>query len=129
MPQAPITIQLPGSGGEAILRSFVKNKDRKAIQRLSLAGTEISQEDIKDDKAQVKLQAQNMVDVTSEQVKRLLISYDGNTEDPYRAMEESEYEEDMDAVETAAQKIFDRGGDAEATAKKSKTGANATSES
>lgn len=133
MAQAPITIELPGSTEdnkrEAVVRSFVKNKDRKAIQRISLKDTEIDPEEVKDDQVRVKMRAENMVDVTSEQVRRLLISYLGNTDDPYEALLESEHEEDMDAVEEAVQKIFDKGGDADANAKKSKKSASNTRES
>lgn len=129
MAQEDITIKLPGSGGEAVIRGFVKNKDRKAIKRLSLLGTEVSPDDIKDDVVKVKLKAENMVEVSSEQVRRLLISYDGDTENPYEAMLESKFEEDMDAVEEAAQDVFGKGGDDKAHAKKLRNGAKTTNES
>ncbi len=128
MAQAPITIQLP-SGGEAILRSFVKNKDRKAIQRLSLQGTELSPEDVQDDKVTVKLRGENMIAVTEEQVRRLLISYRGITDNPYDALMDSESEEDLEIIEKKAQEIFGEGGDAEANAKKSKNSVSSTTDS
>lgn len=127
MAQENITIKLPKSTAEnptAIIRGFVKNKDRKAIRRASLMGTEIDPKDIdENDKINIKLKAENMGDVTDEQVKRLLISYEGITENPFDALLESEYEDDMNAVEAAVQKVFNKGGDAEAVAKKSKAGA------
>lgn len=122
MAQAPITIKLPSSTPEeekvAVIRSFVKNKDRKAIQRISLEGTELSPEDVKDDQVTVKLRGENMIKVTEEQVRRLLISYEGDANTPYETMMDSEHEEDMDAVEKAVQKVFGEGGDAEANSKK-----------
>jgi hypothetical protein len=122
MAQENIIVKLPKSKSEnatAVIRGFVKNKDRKAIRRASLIGTEIDPKDIgEDDKVNIKLKAENMGGVVDEQVKRLLISYEGNTEDPYEALLESEYEEDMTAVEEAVQKVFNAGGDAKATAKK-----------
>jgi hypothetical protein len=126
MAQAPVTIKLPGCGGEAVLRSFVKNKDRKAIRRIALKGTEVAPEDLdglEEGKVKIKMAGENMVAVTTEQVRRLLISYDGVSENPYDAMLDSEYEEDMEAVEAAAQRIFEKGGDAKAAEKKSKDGA------
>lgn len=129
MAQAPITIQLPGSKGEAVIRAFVKNKDRKAIQRISLEGTELSPEDVKDDQVTVKLRGENMIRVTEEQVRRLLISYDGDSDTPYDTMMDSEFEEDMEAVEKEVQKVFGEGGDANANAKKSKSSAKPTTES
>lgn len=129
MAQSPITVKLPGCGGEAVIRGFVKNKDRKAIQRISLEGTEVSPEDVKDDKVTLKLRGENMLRVNEEQVRRLLISYNGDADTPYDTMMDSEYEEDMEAVEQAVQKVFGEGGDADANAKKSKSSASSTTAS
>jgi hypothetical protein len=121
MAQANITINLPKSTADdktAIIRGFVKNKDRKAVRRASLADTEIDPSEMKGEEVTIKLKAANMAGVTDTQVQCLLISYEGNTENPFEAMMDSEFEEDMEAVEAAVQKLFDKGGDAKATAKK-----------
>lgn len=126
MAQEDITVKLPGSGGEAIIRPFVKNKDRRAIRRAAIARKEFKQEELEaagdsEGNMTFTLKGDDLIDVMDIQIKCLLLSYDGNTDDPFSAMSESEYEEDMTAVEEAVKKVFDKG-DAKTSGKKSKAG-------
>lgn len=107
MAQENITIKLPGSKTEAVIRSFVKNKDRKNVQRALMAGKEMGQND---NPEEITIPAENLTDMVEAQVRALLISVDGNTDDPYEVLMESEFEEDLTAVEEAVQKVFDKGG-------------------
>lgn len=119
MAQENTIIDLPGSGGKAEIRSFVKNKDRKAVQRVLVGNKEFGEGD---DTSQIKVPASNLFDSVEIQVRALLISVrdkEGNQhEDPYEALLESEYSEDLDAVEAAVQKVFGSGNDKDAAEKK-----------
>lgn len=126
MAQENITIKLPGSGGEATIRPFVKNKDRRAIRRAAIAKKEFKQEELEaagdsDGNMTFTLKGDDLIDVMDIQLKCLLLSYEGNTEDPFGAMSDSQYEEDMSAVEDAVKKVFDMG-DKKNSEKKSKAG-------
>ncbi len=107
MAQENTTIKLPKSGVDAVIRSFVKNKDRKAVQRALMAGKEMGQND---DPENITIPASNLTNMVEAQVRALLIAVDGDTNDPYNILMESEHEEDLAAVEEAVQKIFDKGG-------------------
>lgn len=111
MAQENITVKLPGSKGIAVIRGFVKNKDRKAVQRVLVGNKEFGEGD---DVETVKVPASNLFDSVEVQVKALLLSVtdkDGNmAEDPYEWLLDSKYEDDMTAVEAAVQKVFGNGG-------------------
>ena len=120
MAQENQIIDLPGSGGKAEIRSFVKNKDRKAVQRVLVGSKEFGEND---DTSKIKVPASNLFDSVEVQVRALLISLrdkDNNLfeGDPYDVLLESEYSEDLDAVEAAVQKIFGNGNDKDAAEKK-----------
>ncbi len=111
MAQENITVELPGCGGEAVIRSYIKNKDRKAISRMVFAGKEFKQSELveaskKGEDIELTIPGVNLGSVTNEQTRRLLISYDGNTKEPYEEMMESEYKEDMDVVENVVRAVF-----------------------
>jgi hypothetical protein len=107
MAQENITVKLPGSKGTAVIRSFVKNKDRKAVQRALMAGKEMGQND---DPQNITIPASNLTDMVEAQVRALLISVNDITDDPYEVLMESEFEKDLTTVEEAVQKVFDKGG-------------------
>lgn len=124
MAQENITVKLPGSGGVAEIRSYVKNKDRRAIRRAALASKEFDQKEMeanKDGEVSFKIKGDSLTDILDLQIKCLLVAYDGNTEDPFAALEDSEYEEDMEAVENAVKAVFDKGS-SEGAEKKSTAG-------
>jgi len=130
MAQENITVKLPGCGGEAIIRPFVKNKDRRAIRRAVMASKEFSQQELEaagddDGNMSFTIKGNDLNDVMDVKVKCLLLSYDGNTDDPFNAMNESEYEEDMNAVEEAIKTVFDKE-DEKNSEKKSKAGKQPT---
>lgn len=110
MAQTPIEVKLPGCGGVAHIRSFVKNKERKAVQRATVASGEIDPSDIKDgeDEVSFKIKAVDAVSTIDVQTKFLLLDYNGDSETPYETMMESEFEQDMDAVEKAVTKVFNK---------------------
>ena len=107
MAQENITIKLPGSKGEAVIRSFVKNKDRKRVQRALMAGKEMREGDNPEN---ITIPGSSLTDMVEAQVRSLLISVDGVTDDPYEVLMESVHEQDLIAVEEAVQKVFDKGG-------------------
>lgn len=126
MAQENITVKLPGSGGEAIIRPFVKNKDRRAIRRAVIASKEFSQKELEaaeDNNGDMTftIKGDDLNDVMDVKIKCLLLSYEGNTDDPFGAMDESQYEQDMNAVEEAVKNVFDKEDDKN-SAKKSKAG-------
>lgn len=120
MAQVPIEVKLPGCDGVAHIRSFVKNKERKAVQRALVSNSEFDPNTIEDKGEEVSfnIKAVDAVSNIDIKTKFLLLDYNGNSENPYEEMMESEFEEDMDAVETAVARVFDKNKSKEAVAKK-----------
>lgn len=111
MSRENITVQLLGCGGIAEIRSFIKNRDRKAVQRAMLASKEYKQSDLKASEGgsiELTIAGSDLVDITGEQTRCLLVSFNGIVDNPYEAMLDSECEEDMLAVETAASEVFNK---------------------
>lgn len=127
MAQENITVKLPGCGGEAVIRGYIKNGDRKAVQGIMLASQKFNSDNLADSRGNVTftIDGTTLTAVTEEQTRRLLISYNGNSMDPYSAMLDSEFQEDMDAVEAAVREVFVAGG-SEDNGKKSRAGNQTT---
>lgn len=107
MDRENIVLHLPKSGVEAVIRSFVKNRDRKAVQRALMAGKELHQDD---DPTKIGIPAENVGKMVEAQCRALLISVGDETVNPYDVLLDSEYSEDLDVVEAEVQKIFDERG-------------------
>lgn len=99
-------LRLPKSGVEAVIRSVVKNRDRKAVQRALMTGKELHQDD---DPTKIGIPAENVGKMVEAQCRALLVSVGGETVNPYDVLLDSEYAEDLEAVESEVQKLFDAG--------------------
>ena len=122
MAQENTTIEL-GEGRKAVIRSFVKNKDRRRIQRAMLSGKEYTQEELErmdNDKGEIKMtiSRESLVGVTEVQVECLLIEYNENRFDPFEELMESDNEDDYDRIEKAVVAVFNKSGNQKAAEKK-----------
>lgn len=122
MAQENITVKLSGDR-TAVIRSFVKNKDRRKIQRAMLAGKEYTSEELEamdSGKGEIKMtiSRESLVGVTEVQIECLLLEYNGNTYDPFNELMESDSEEDYDLIEKAVVGVFGKAGNQAAAEKK-----------
>lgn len=122
MAQENITVKLSGDR-TAVIRSFVKNKDRRKIQRAMLAGKEYTSEELEamdNGKGEIKMtiSRESLVGVTEVQIECLLLEYNGNTYDPFNELMESDSEEDYDLIEKAVVGVFGKAGNQAAAEKK-----------
>lgn len=122
MAQENITVKLSGDR-TAVIRSFVKNKDRRKIQRAMLAGKEYTSEELEamgNGKGEIKMtiSRESLVGVTEVQIECLLLEYNGNTYDPFNELMESDSEEDYDLIEKAIVGVFSKAGNQAAAEKK-----------
>lgn len=122
MAQENITVTLSGDR-TAVIRSFVKNKDRRKIQRAMLAGKEYTSEELEamdNGKGEIKMtiSREALVGVTEVQIECLLIEYNGNRHDPFEELMDSDSEEDYDLIEKAVVGVFGKAGNQAAAEKK-----------
>lgn len=122
MAQENITVTLSGDR-TAVIRSSVKNKDRRKIQRAMLAGKEYTSEELEamdNGKGEIKMtiSRESLVGVTEVQIECLLIEYNGNRYDPFHELMESDSEEDYDLIEKAVVGVFGKAGNQAAAEKK-----------
>lgn len=122
MTQENITVKLSGDR-TAVIRSFVKNKDRRKIQRAMLAGKEYTSEELEamdNGKGEIKMtiSREALVGVTEVQIECLLIEYNGNRHDPFEELMDSDSEEDYDLIEKAVVGVFGKAGNQAAAEKK-----------
>ncbi len=122
MAQENITVKLSGDR-TAVIRSFVKNKDRRKIQRAMLAGKEYTSDELEamdNGKGEIKMtiSREALVGVTEVQIECLLIEYNGNRHDPFEELMDSDSEEDYDLIEKAVVGVFGKAGNQAAAEKK-----------
>lgn len=122
MAQENITVTLSGDR-TAVIRSFVKNKDRRKIQRAMLSGKEYTSEELEamdNGKGEIKMtiSREALVGVTEVQIECLLIEYNGNRHDPFEELMDSDSEEDYDLIEKAVVGVFGKAGNQAAAEKK-----------
>ena len=122
MAQENIIVQLDKER-TAVIRSFIKNKDRRKIQRAMLAGKEYTQEELEamdNGKGELKMtiSRESLVGVGEVQIECLLLEYNGNSFDPFTELMDSDNENDYDLIEAAVGKIFTKAGDSKASEKK-----------
>ena len=122
MAQENITVTLSGDR-TAVIRSFVKNKDRRKIQRAMLAGKEYTSEELEamdNGKGEIKMtiSREALVGVTEVQIECLLIEYNGNRHDPFEELMDSDSEEDYNLIEKAVVGVFGKAGNQAAAEKK-----------
>ena len=121
MAQENITVTLSGDR-TAVIRSFVKNKDRRKIQRAMLSGKEYTSEELEamdNGKGEIKMtiSREALVGVTEVQIECLLIEYNGNRHDPFEELMDSDSEEDYDLIEKAVVGVFGKAGNQAAAEK------------
>ena len=92
-------------GRYAVLRNFLKNRDRSRFQRGMLAGKEYSASELKED-MEIKLVGDAMIGAMELQAEILLMDYNGERENPFESLMESEYEADYNTIVTKASEIF-----------------------
>lgn len=122
MAQENITVTLSGDR-TAVIRSFVKNKDRRKIQRAMLSGKEYTSEELEamdNSKGEIKMtiSREALVGVTEVQIECLLIEYNGNRHDPFEELMDSDSEEDYDLIEKAVVGVLGKAGNQAAAEKK-----------
>lgn len=92
-------------GRYAVLRNFLKNRDRSRFQREMLAGKEYSASEFKAN-MEIKLVGDALVRAMELQAEILLMDYNGERENPFEALMDSEFEEDYNTILSKAGEIF-----------------------
>ncbi len=106
-----IQVKLDG-GRTATIRGFLRVRDSNKIQRALLGNQEFSEEQLeKDNLEKITVSGSGLLDSMEMSVKLLLLEYCGNTDRPFEALMDSEFSEDYEKIQNAAQKVANKGKD------------------
>lgn len=97
-------------GRYAVVRNFLKNRDRSRIRRAVLSGKEYTSKEFKKG-FEMTVSGAALADLTDSQIEIFLVDYNGNTEDPFDALMDSEFEEDYIKISNAVQNIVQKAGE------------------
>lgn len=110
--QEPVTIHLDDNhenGRTAVLRGFVRVKDRQRVQRAILNGKNYTEDELKKSSTsefEMTISGGSLIDYTEAQVKALLLEYNGDRTHPFELLMDAEDNGDYDKISEAAAKIF-----------------------
>ncbi len=94
-------------GRYAVVRNFLKNRDRSRIRRAMFAGKEYVAKDLREG-FELTISGQALTDLVDSQIEIFLVDYCGNTENPFDALMDSEFEEDYEKISQAVQEVVQK---------------------
>ena len=94
------------NGRNAVIRGVMKNRERLELNKLLASNSNITQEDLQKNGGNINIDVSSALELGEKIVKMLLISYCGNTENPFEALMDSEYGDDYAKISEAVQEVF-----------------------
>lgn len=93
-------------GRYAVIRNFLKNRDRARIQRAAFIGKEFKMDDLNQEN-EISLSGEALIAIQEAQMEILLMDYNGERENPFEALMDSEFEEDYSKIMAETGKVFE----------------------
>lgn len=93
-------------GRYAVIRGFIKNRDRSAYNRAVFGDQKVSTGELNENNGDISLEIGGMVGATDHLIKMLLLDYCGNMEDPFEALMDSEFGDDYEMISARVQAVF-----------------------
>ena len=93
-------------GRWAVVRGFIKNRDRSAYNQAVFGSQKVSMSELEAGDGEISLEMGGMVGASDHLIKRLLLDYCGNTENPFEALMDSEFGDDYEIIGKRVQEVF-----------------------
>lgn len=94
------------NGRYAILRGYIKNRDRSKYRQMIFAGKTIGRKDFQDTNGEISLSMDAIVGSADTLIEMLLLDYCGETKTPFESLMDSVHGDDYDQISEAVQEIF-----------------------
>lgn len=93
-------------GRYAVMRGFIKNRDRSAYNRAIFGDQKVSAGEIDAQNGDISLEVGSMIGANDSLIKILLLDYCGNASDPFEALMDSEFGDDYEEIGRRVQSVF-----------------------
>jgi len=93
-------------GRYAVVRAFIKNRDRSAYNSLVFGGQKIPMKDLESGNGEISLEMSGMIGASDHLIKMLLLDYCGNTQEPFEVLMDSEFGDDYEIIGREVQEVF-----------------------
>lgn len=94
------------NGRYAVLRGYIKNRDRSKYRQMIFAGKTMRQKDFQNNNDEISLSMDAIVGSVDTIIELLLLDYCGETKIPFDSLMDSVHGDDYDQISEVAQKIF-----------------------
>ena len=96
-----------GNGRYAVIRNFLRVRDRNKYQKALLSRQKITPESTHGGEIKFVLEGDQMIEAQELATEILLVDYDGTTE-AFDKLMDSEFAEDYEAISKACSEVFER---------------------
>ena len=96
------------NGRYAVIRSFLRVRDRNKYQKALLSRQKITSENVRGVEIKFELEGDQMVEAQELATEILLVDYDGTTEGAFDKLMDSEFAEDFEVISKACSEVFER---------------------
>lgn len=93
-------------GRSAVIRGFIRNRDRSMYRRLMLEGQTMSTKEMEASGGDVDVDLGNVMDASDKLIEKLLLEYCGNREQPFEALMDSEFGDDYETISNKVMEVF-----------------------
>lgn len=97
-----------GNGRYAVIRNFLRVRDRNKYQKALLSRQKITSENVQGGEIKFELEGDQMIEAKELATEILLVDYDGTTEGAFDKLMDSEFAEDYEAISKACSEVFER---------------------
>ena len=96
------------NGRYAVIRNFLRVRDRNKYQKALLSRQKITSENVQGSEIKFELEGDQMIEAQELATEILLVDYDGTTEGAFDKLMDSEFAEDYEAISKACSEVFER---------------------
>lgn len=95
-------------GRNAVIRGFIRNRDRSMYRRLMLEGQTMSTKEMEASDGEVDVDLSRVMGASDKLIEKLLLEYCGSREQPFEALMDSEFGDDYEAISNKVMEVFGR---------------------
>ena len=103
MSNREVTIEL-NDGRSAVIRGFIRNRDRSMYRRLMLEGQTMSTKEMEASNGDLS----RVMGASDKLIEKLLLEYCGSREQPFEALMDSEFGDDYETISNKVMEVFGR---------------------
>ena len=92
-------------GRYAVIRNFLKNRDRSKIRKAAFANKNYSAGELQQG-MEIEVSGEALIGMQEVQIETLLMDYNGERETPFEALMDSEFEDDFNKITEAVGAVF-----------------------